>query len=156
MKASITLSSLRSLSYLRDDCHKQAVLISESRGDSNQYTPCMEKPDQHAKRFPQSVCIWSSTIHISRGSRVATFCVVINRVEQEHCSWEKKAPDIIYNTTAYWSVGQYPISLPSQLMKQWGQSQPPVDGRLLGLPGLYTNMRSVRSILARGGQHISP
>jgi hypothetical protein len=39
------------LSYLRDDCHKQAVLISESRGDSNRYTPCRGKSDSHATRF---------------------------------------------------------------------------------------------------------
>jgi hypothetical protein len=30
------------LSYLRDDCHKQAI-----RGDSNQCTPCRGKLDQH-------------------------------------------------------------------------------------------------------------
>jgi hypothetical protein len=35
------------LSYLCDDCRKQAILISESRGDSNQCITCMEKPDQH-------------------------------------------------------------------------------------------------------------
>jgi hypothetical protein len=30
---------------------------------------------------------WSQTIRISRGQRIATFRVVINRVEQSHCSW---------------------------------------------------------------------
>jgi hypothetical protein len=31
----VQLSSLNSLSYLYDDCGKQAILISESREDSN-------------------------------------------------------------------------------------------------------------------------
>jgi hypothetical protein len=68
----------------------------------------------------------------------------------------KRTPDTIHNTTADRSVGPYPVSLPIQPMKQWGQSQPPVDGRLVGLLGTYISMRSVRSILARGGQHIDP
>jgi hypothetical protein len=34
-------------------------------------------------------------------------------------------------------MGPYPVSLSSQPLKQWGQSQPSVDGRLLGLPGPY-------------------
>jgi hypothetical protein len=49
----------------------------------------------------------------------------------------KKAPDTIRSTPADWSVGPYLISLPSQPMKQWGQSQPSIDGRLLGLSGSY-------------------
>jgi hypothetical protein len=62
----------------------------------------------------------------------------------------KRAPDIIHSTTASRSAGPYPVSLPSQPMKQWGQSQYSVDGWLLGLPGPYHGMRSVRSILAHG------
>jgi hypothetical protein len=61
------------LSYLRDDCHKQPVLISESYGDLNRYTPYREKSDQHATRFPRSIHIWSKTIRISRGTHIATF-----------------------------------------------------------------------------------
>jgi hypothetical protein len=34
-------------------------------------------------------------------------------------------------------VGPYPISVPRQPLKQWGQSQPSVNGWLLGLLGLY-------------------
>jgi hypothetical protein len=36
------------LSYRREDCHNKQLLISESRGDSNRFTPCRGKPDQHA------------------------------------------------------------------------------------------------------------
>jgi hypothetical protein len=34
-------------------------------------------------------------------------------------------------------MGPYLVSLLSQPMKKWGQSQPSVDGRLLGLLGPY-------------------
>jgi hypothetical protein len=43
------------LSYLRDDCHKQAILIFESRGDLNRCTPYRGKPDQHATRITRLV-----------------------------------------------------------------------------------------------------
>jgi hypothetical protein len=49
----------------------------------------------------------------------------------------KGAFDTIHNTLAVRSVGMYPISLPSQPMKQWGQRQPSIDGLLLGLSGPY-------------------
>jgi hypothetical protein len=49
----------------------------------------------------------------------------------------KRAPDIILSTPADRSVGPYPASLPSQPMKQWGQSQASISGRLLGLLGSY-------------------
>jgi hypothetical protein len=32
----------------------------------------------------------------------------------------KRAPDIIHSTTADRSTGPYPVSLPSQSLKQWG------------------------------------
>jgi hypothetical protein len=70
------------LSYLHNDCHEQAVLISESHGDLNRCTPYRGKPDQHATRFSRSICIWPLTVRISRGPHIATFRVVINRVEQ--------------------------------------------------------------------------
>jgi hypothetical protein len=60
------------------------LLISESHGGSNRCTPCKGKPDQHGTRFPCSVHVWFTTIHISRGPHIATFCMVINRFEQIH------------------------------------------------------------------------
>jgi hypothetical protein len=45
-----------------------------------------EKPDQHATRIPRSICIWSQIIHISRDQHIATFRLVVNKVEQDHCS----------------------------------------------------------------------
>jgi hypothetical protein len=49
----------------------------------------------------------------------------------------KRASDTIHSTPADRSVCPYPVSLPRQSLKQWGQSEPSVDGRLLGLPGPY-------------------
>jgi hypothetical protein len=49
----------------------------------------------------------------------------------------KSALDPIHSTTVDRSIGPYLVSLPSKPMKQWGQSQPTVDGWLLGLPGPY-------------------
>jgi hypothetical protein len=68
------------------------LLISESHGDLNRCTLCRGKPDQHITRFSRSVRIWPSTIHVSRGPRIATLHVVNNRVEQGHCFWEKGLP----------------------------------------------------------------
>jgi hypothetical protein len=50
------------------------LLISEIHGDSNLCTPSRGKPNQHAARFPRSICVWSKTIDISRGPYIATFC----------------------------------------------------------------------------------
>jgi hypothetical protein len=45
------------LSYLCGVYHKQAVLISESHGDSNRCTPYRGKPYQHATLFPRVIHI---------------------------------------------------------------------------------------------------
>jgi hypothetical protein len=61
------------LSYLRADSHKQAVThIRESQRFKLMYT-MQGKPDQHAIRIPHSVRVWSQTIRISHGQRIATF-----------------------------------------------------------------------------------
>jgi hypothetical protein len=69
---------------LLDDCHKQAVLISESCGDLNRCTPCWGKLNQHTTRIPHSVRIWPSTIRISCGPHIGTFRTIVNRFEQIH------------------------------------------------------------------------
>jgi hypothetical protein len=65
------------------------MLISESRSDSNRCTPHRGKPDQHATRIPRPIRIWSQTICISRGQRIATFHLVINRFAQIHSPVKK-------------------------------------------------------------------
>jgi hypothetical protein len=42
------INYIKLIKLLRDDYHKQAVLISESRCDSNRCTPYRENSDQHA------------------------------------------------------------------------------------------------------------
>jgi hypothetical protein len=74
--------------------------------------PTGDKSDQHATCFPRSVCVWPSTIHISRDPRIATFHEVIDRVGQSHCSQEKGIPDYIPSTLADRSTGPHPLSLP--------------------------------------------
>jgi hypothetical protein len=68
----------------------------------------------------------------------------------------KRASDTIHNKTVDWSMGPYPVSLPIQPMNQWGQSQPYVGGRLLGLPGLYhRHAISTFNTCSRGVTHRS-
>jgi hypothetical protein len=49
---------------------------------------------------------------------------------------EKMAPDTIHSTQVDRSAGPYPVSLPSQPMKQW-RKPTVVDDMLLGLPDPY-------------------
>jgi hypothetical protein len=53
-------------------------------------------------------------------------------------------------------MGLHPISLPLIVSEAVGLSQDSVDDKLLGLLGPYIRMRSIRSILARGGEPIGP
>jgi hypothetical protein len=78
------------------------LLISKSRGDSNQCTPCRGKPDQHttyashASPRTLGVCfLWAVPIrgNLSR---------VIDRVEQSHCSWEEGLPT--QSTARCWPI----------------------------------------------------
>jgi hypothetical protein len=89
IKATKHQLQLSSLSYLRGDCRKPAILISESRGDSNRCTPCRGKLNQHATCIPRSVRVWSQTIRFSRDQRIAIFHEVINGFVQIHCPWEE-------------------------------------------------------------------
>jgi hypothetical protein len=86
------INHIESIELLCDDCHKQAILISESHGDSNQCTPYRGKPNQHATHFPRSVHVCPSTIRISRGPYITTFHEVVNNDGQSHRSREKGLP----------------------------------------------------------------
>jgi hypothetical protein len=72
--------------------------------------------------------MWSTYSNLSRSHQQSWVGPLLSR---------KRAPDTIISTPADWSMGPYPVSLLSQSMKQWRQSQPSVDGRLLGLPNPY-------------------
>jgi hypothetical protein len=102
----------------------------------NRCTPYRGKPDQHATRFPRSVCVWSTIIRISRGPYIATFHTVVNRFEQIHCTREEGLPtqSTARRPSDMWARTQL-LSHNSQ--RAVGKSQAPVDNRLLGLPGSY-------------------
>jgi hypothetical protein len=112
------------------------LLISESRDNSNRCTPCREKSDQHATRFPCSVRVWSMTIRISRGPHIATFHTIVNRFEQIHCTQEEGLPT---QSTARRSSDPRVCTqlLSHNRQRAVEKSQAPVDNRLLGLPGTY-------------------
>jgi hypothetical protein len=147
---------LNLLSYLRDDCHKQVVLISESYGDSNRYTPYRGKPNQHITHFPHSVRVWPSTIRISRGPHIAIVRESPTDLDGSHCSREHR-DSRLHPQHIGWSINGSPSSFSLLTANETvGLSQPSVDDKLLGLLDPYTSMWSVRSTLAHGGQPISP
>jgi hypothetical protein len=90
--------SLSFLSYLHDDCHKQAIFISERHGDLNRCTPCRGNPDQH-------------DMYTSHASPRTSLLL------------RKRAPDTIHSTPADRSVGPYPVSLPSQPWSNGGKAK---------------------------------
>jgi hypothetical protein len=105
---------------------------SESHGDSNRCTPCRGKFNQHATHFPHSVHVWLSTICISRGLCIATFCVVVNGFEQIHCPREEGLPTQ-FTARRLLIRRSIPSFSPTITNKAVGKSQASVDNRLLGL-----------------------
>jgi hypothetical protein len=65
---SITNKLIKFINLLRDDCHKQVVLISESRGDSNRCTRCRENPINMSHAF-HALFAYGLGPYISRGPR---------------------------------------------------------------------------------------
>jgi hypothetical protein len=110
------------------------------------------KPDQYITR---SVRVWPSTIRISHDPRITTFRESPTDLDGSYCSRATGIPNYIPSTLAGRSVGPHPFSLPLKTGEAIGLSQDSFDNKLLVLLVSYTSMRSVRSILARGGQPIS-
>jgi hypothetical protein len=145
---------LSSLSYLRDDCRKQAILIFESHDDSNQCTPYRGKPDQHdmyashaSSHTPGVRFLWVVPIH-------GNLSQVIERVEQGHCSREKGLPT--QSTARQLIQGFIPSFSPEPTLKQWGQSQPSINDKLLGLLGPYhQHAISTFNVCSQGPTHLS-
>jgi hypothetical protein len=68
----------------------------------------------------------------------------------------KRAPNTIHSAPADRSTGPYPASLLSQPMKQWGQSQASINGRLLGLLDPYhQHVTGTFNTCSRGPTHRS-
>jgi hypothetical protein len=110
------------------------------------------QPTRHT--LSRSIYVWPSTIHISRSPRITTFHESLTDLDESHCSRETRIPDYILSTPADRSSCPHLASLPLTASEAVGLSQASVDDKLLGLLGSDTSMRSVRSILPRGGQSI--
>jgi hypothetical protein len=68
------------------------LLIFESRSDSNRCTSYRGKSNQHTTRISCSVRVWSETIRISCGQRIATFHESPTDLDGFHCSRERWLP----------------------------------------------------------------
>jgi hypothetical protein len=79
------------ISYVMITTNKR-LLISESRGDSNQCTPCRGKPNQHTTH-PSHTSPRTPRVRFLRVVPVrGNISRVIDRVEQANCSREKGLP----------------------------------------------------------------
>jgi hypothetical protein len=126
-----------SLSYLRVDGHKQAIThIWESRRFESMYT-LQGKPNQHTTHIPHWVRVWSQTIRISRGQRIATFHESSTDLNGSHYSWEKGISNSIPGMPVNRSAGPHPVSLLLSTTEVVSLSQASVDSGLLGLSGPY-------------------
>jgi hypothetical protein len=123
------------------------LLISESRDDLNRCTPYRRKSDQHATRFPCLVRVWFKTIHISRGPHIPTFCTVINRFKHIYYCREEGLPT---QPPARLSDPRVRTQLLSQT-NHWNSGENPSFCWHPTTRFINTNMRSVRSIIARMG-----
>jgi hypothetical protein len=99
------------LSYLRDDCHKQAVThIRESRRFESMYTlQGKTRPTRHV-RFPHQSMYARHTLPAGSSVR-GNLSWVIDRVEQAHCSREEGIPT--QSTAHRWPIrGSVPSFYP--------------------------------------------
>jgi hypothetical protein len=109
------------LSCLREDCHEQAVThIRESRRFESMYTLQGKTRLTRHVRFPhQSTYAWRTLP--TGGSCTWQPSTSHRQSWTESLLLRKRAPDTIPSTPADRSAGPYPVSLPSQLVKQWGK-----------------------------------
>jgi hypothetical protein len=139
--------------YLRADNHKQAVTyIWESRR--------FELVHPVGKTRPTHRTHPTLSPHMPPDHTYLTRSTHINLSRSHQHSWteslllRKRAPDPIHSMMAYRSVCPYPVFLPRQSFKQWGQSQPSFDGWLLGLSGPYLrHVISMFNTFSRGSTH---
>jgi hypothetical protein len=141
------------LSYLHDDCRKQAILISESRNDSNRCTPCRGK----TRSIHHTLSTLDSRMvpdHTSLVVRVGNFSLVSTRLKQTPTpvrSFGNRR-----QTGPVVALGHL-ILPPSRQPWSRGERFRPSGYTTTSANWAHnTGMQSVRSILAYGGQPISP
>jgi hypothetical protein len=120
-----------------DGSHEQTVThIWESWWFESMYTlQGKTRPTRHV-RFPHQSTYARHTLPVG-GPRTWQHFTSHRQSWAGPLLLRKRAPDIIHSVSADRSMGPYPVSLPSQPMKQWGQSQASISDRLLGLLGPY-------------------
>jgi hypothetical protein len=112
------------------------LLISESHGDSNRCTPCRGKPDQHdtyaSHTSPRTPGVRFLRVVPVRGNLPQAAV----RVGRSHCSREKGLPT---QSPAHRLTDPRVRTQFLSRANQWssGESQTPINSRLLGLSGPY-------------------
>jgi hypothetical protein len=103
-----------SLSYLRDDCHKQAIThIRESRWFESMYTmQSKTRPTRHTLSTLNPHMVHDHT-YLTR-STYSNLSYSHQQIWIDSLHLRRRAPDTIHNTTVIRSVGVYPASLPQK------------------------------------------
>jgi hypothetical protein len=91
-------------------------------------------------RIQHSVRVWSQTIYISRGQRIATLRESSTNLDGSHYSLEKVIPNYIPITPVDRSTGPHPVSLSLSTKEVVGLSKASIDDKLLGQLDPYTSM----------------
>jgi hypothetical protein len=112
------------------------LLISESRGDSNQRTPCRGKPNQH-DMYASHASSRTPGVRFLRAVPVrGNLLRVTDRVGRILLLSRKSAPDST-SQPGWVARGTRLIFSPKTTIEAVGLSQAPVDGLLLVLPSPY-------------------
>jgi hypothetical protein len=98
--------------------------------------PAGENPINTPRTLPTPVHIRPTYASCGQSPYAATFHKSSTELSRPTAP-EKKGSRHNPQRIADQSMGSYLASLPSQPMKQWGQSQASINGRLLGLLGTY-------------------
>ncbi len=106
----------------------------ECHGDSNRYTPYRRKPDQHDTYALTPVHVRLAYASFEQPRMWQPF-TSRRQIWMNPTGPAKRAPDTIYIKQGDRFVGPYPVSLLSQPLNQWGQSQTSIGNQLFGLPG---------------------
>jgi hypothetical protein len=125
-----------SLSYLREDCHKQAVThIRESRWFESMYT-LQGKPDQHDTYASHTSPRTSGVRFLRAVSICGNLPWAADRVGWSHCSQEK---GLLTQSPARRLTDPQVRTQFLSRANQWssGESQTSINSRLLGLPCPY-------------------
>jgi hypothetical protein len=138
---------LNLLSYLCDNCHKQAVLISESRDDRIDVHPPGENPINTTHVF-HARFMYGPGPYISRGLCRQPFTSLH---KNEACPYTREKT---WRPKTDWPRRHLGSPHSPSLRQPWSRGErfwPSSDTTTSAYWAHNTSMRSVRSILARGG-----